>query len=1549
MTDLYKYIFENTSQNKIDKEVAINIIKKLKEDESKVDIKEDIAITGIAMEFPKADNMEKWWDVLRKGTDCIRPFPINRKQDLNKYLGMEKTNFYSGAYLNEIDNFDYSFFSISPKEASLMDPYQRFILQKAWQVIEDAGYKPEDLNGSRTGVYIGHSNDFGEEYKTIVETLEEESKLSTTGNIHSIIASRICHILNLKGPSLLVDTACSSSLVAVHLACRAIKNKECTMAIAGGVKLNILPVYKDSGQRTGIESSTERTCTFDDSADGTGLGEGGALIFLKPLKKAIQDRDIIYAVIKGSAINQDGNSIGITAPNAKAQEEVIIRAWKEAEINPETIDYIEAHGTGTKLGDPIEIDGITKAFNRYTNKKQFCGIGSLKTNIGHLDNASGIAGLIKVVMSLNRHKVPPSINFKVPNRNIDFQNSPVYINDRLTEWEASSHPRRCGISSFGLSGTNCHMILEEAPIYNVINSVNNNNNIFKLSAKSYESLNQMLIEYRELLSINKDIKIQDLCFTANTRRGDYDLRLAIIVEDIDDLKLKINNILSLGVKNIQDSKIYFKENDHMSNKLEYSDKLKSLDDLASIYIDGYKINWCDYYDNSYNLVKIPTYQFRKSRCWIRKEDITHPFLRGDYLESEDKEIYSCLFSAKNQWAVDEHMVYGKNVPPGTIYVEIACEIGKKHFESNPFEIKDITFLAPMIFEKDEVREVKVTLKKSNETLDFNIESKSYTEDEWINHAVGRLGKLEKDTSVKVIDIDSLKTKYTQKINNEDNENLEGYIGLSDRWRAIKEIYHNEDSTLAYIALDEKYYEDSNDFNFHPVLLDVAVNVLMRDAGDKLYLPFSYKNLKIYRKMPNRFYSILKSNNTIKKNSEAIPYNVTLVDENGKIFAEVENYSIKIVHKNENEFKNKMEIERLIHKIEWCKGIALNKNLKNKKTCIILFKNYNSRITDIINLLEENECKIIKAQLGKKFEKIKNNEYLVGNTEEDFLTLFNDIEKESKFTTIINALNLEEFVGSINEEDLKEKINYKIVNLLHIAKVLVNNNLGDKELLLLTENAYSITGNEKFINPLNASVQGFAKVIYQEYENIKVKCIDITDDTKKEIIVNEIIYMDEYKLVAIRDDYRFIQKLVTNNKIELPKEIENKTEDGTYIITGGTGGIGLEVSRYISLRGKSNICLISRNGFISKDKWDEILINSTDEKLKEKINILKSIEKNGSNIDIYKGDVSVEKEISEIIFNIKNKFKNINGVFHAAGVAGDGFIMRKDKDKFLNVINPKIVGTCLLDKYTKDEDLEAFVLFSSITSKTGGQGQGDYTAANSFLDSYASFRNRNKKNTIVINWAPWKEVGMALDNDAVRHEGPLKAISTIDAIDTLDKIIKNGINDAIVGELNDKFLFDNIDILPFELDTAIKNKLQIEWIKNKKESKASAEEKSKFNVVLLGKNQEYTNTENVISTIVGNVIGLRKININETFKNMGIDSIIASIIVKDIDKKIPDVVSIADFYTYSNVSQLAGYIDKKGNKTIGHIEKHEDSNTDLRDMLRALKNNDVSVEDVLESL
>jgi 3-oxoacyl-(acyl-carrier-protein) synthase/acyl carrier protein len=427
-------------------------------------IREGIAVIGMSGRFPGARDIHQYWENLKHGIDSIIEVPQERF-DVNRYydpnpLAPIKTYCKLGGYLEDIDKFDPLFFNISPKEAELMDPQQRLFLEEAWRALEDAGYSDRTLSNLKCGVFAGATQgDYG---KKLEAYQLDTSAEAFTGLASSILAARISYFLNLTGPSIAIDTACSSSLVAIHQACQSILNDESDMALAGGVMLMLTPDLLIRTSKMGMISPSGKCRTFDQSADGTVFSEGVGVVVLKSLDRALEDRDYIYGVIRGSGLNQDGKTNGITAPSALSQTKLELDVYRRAGVNPQQISYIEAHGTGTPLGDPIEVKALKEAFQTYTPQKQFCAIGSVKTNIGHTTMAAGVASVIKVLLALQHKQIPPLLHFKKENEHINFQETPFYLNTHLQAWDAPKGMlRMSGVSAFGFSGTNCHLLIEE--------------------------------------------------------------------------------------------------------------------------------------------------------------------------------------------------------------------------------------------------------------------------------------------------------------------------------------------------------------------------------------------------------------------------------------------------------------------------------------------------------------------------------------------------------------------------------------------------------------------------------------------------------------------------------------------------------------------------------------------------------------------------------------------------------------------------------------------------------------------------------------------------------------------------------------------------------------------------------------------------------------------------------------------------------------------------------------------------------------------------------
>ncbi len=518
-------------------------------DQGREEHAEPIAVIGIGCRFPGANNPDAFWDLLRNGVDAIREVPADRFDQRAFYdpdpavPGRMNTRW--GGFLDQVDQFDANFFGISPREALRMDPQQRLLLEVTWEALQDAGQAPERLAGSQVGVFIGISTgDYGREQWNDLEGIDA---YSGTGNAPSIAANRISYLFDFRAPSIAVDTACSSSLVAVHLACRSLRSGEATLAVAGGVNLILSPAIAINFTKAGAMAPDGRCKAFDARANGYVRSEGAGVVVLKRLSQAVADRDPIHAVIRGTAVNQDGRSNGLMAPNPAAQEAVLREAYRQAAVSPGQVHYVEAHGTGTLLGDPIEAQALGTVLNTERPPGQTLALGSVKTNIGHLEAAAGIAGLIKVVLALRHREIPPSLHFQTPNPLIPFDELPLRVQTALGPWPTEAGPALAGVSSFGFGGTNAHVVLEAAPPATTGTADagrRTGTQLLPLSARTPEALHALARAYRDFLAAPEAASsLPDICYTASVRLGHHDHRLAVTGTSPDQMAESLDAFL----------------------------------------------------------------------------------------------------------------------------------------------------------------------------------------------------------------------------------------------------------------------------------------------------------------------------------------------------------------------------------------------------------------------------------------------------------------------------------------------------------------------------------------------------------------------------------------------------------------------------------------------------------------------------------------------------------------------------------------------------------------------------------------------------------------------------------------------------------------------------------------------------------------------------------------------------------------------------------------------------------------------------------------------
>lgn len=591
-----------------------------------------IAVIGLGCRFPGANNPAEFWDLLQNGKEAITEVPSDR-WDLDQYYSSDpntpgKMLTRYGGFIKNLFEFDAKFFRVSPREALSLDPQQRLLLEVSWEALENAGLAPDSLTDEPVGVFVGISAiDYW--YQLLSRRHEDIDAYLTTGNTHSVASGRLSYLLGLTGPSLSVDTACSSSLSAVHLACQSLRNSECSLALVGGVNAILTPETSINFSKAQMLSPDGRCKSFDQAANGFGRAEGCGVIVLKRLSDAVANHDHIRAVILGSALNHTGRTSGLTVPNGPAQQRAIRDAIATTHITPHQVDYIEAHGTGTALGDPIELGALSEVFS--PGRSHPLWIGSVKSNIGHLEAAAGMAGIIKVILSLQHSAIPPNLHFQTPTPHIDWSQQPLQVPTQLTPWPQAEQPRTAGVSAFGFNGTNAHLIIAEPPANKAPQPPTLPYYLLTLSARTAPALQQLANQYAQFLSHNSSPTLENLCWTANRDRSHFVCRLAIITATLPELQEKLD---AIGRGLTPEGSVQGQGNNPASLSVQFTHEriqiagselslpttaeqwLPILQHLAEQYVRGATLHWES--EEKYQPVELPTYPFQRQHYDIPK-------------------------------------------------------------------------------------------------------------------------------------------------------------------------------------------------------------------------------------------------------------------------------------------------------------------------------------------------------------------------------------------------------------------------------------------------------------------------------------------------------------------------------------------------------------------------------------------------------------------------------------------------------------------------------------------------------------------------------------------------------------------------------------------------------------------------------------------------------------------------------------------------------------------------------------------------------------------
>jgi len=806
---------------------------------SPINSEESIAVIGMGCRFPGgANDPETFWKLLEQGFDSSIEVPENRWNIDDYYdptnapgkMISRKSSFLT----TPIENFDAAFFGISPREAEYLDPQQRLLLEITWEALENANIAPPILRNTATGVFIGiSSNDYGMLLSKNVNDEEIEAYYGT-GNAASVAAGRISYTLGLLGPSLAIDTACSSSLVAIHEACQSLRQQESHLAIVGGVNLLLTPEPSINFSRAHMLAADGHCKTFDATADGYVRGEGCGIIILKRLSDALTDQDNILAVIKGSAINQDGASSGLTVPNGPSQERVITAALEQAQLAPNDIDYIEAHGTGTRLGDPIEINAIKNVF--HDKKKNPLIIGTVKTNIGHLEAAAGIAGVIKTILSLQYKCIPKHLHFNTLNPSIELASIPAQIPVDVIEWKKRSDKlRRAGISSFGFSGTNAHLILEEAPLKSIQEiPAKQEQQVLMISAKTELALATQVQQYIAYLKQTHE-PIANICYTSQLGRAQFLHHIAVIGQSIAELITKLN-------------------------QHEYASEQE---------IEQYL-----YPTNSHYLkVQLPTYAFEHRKYWITlKEKISwlannnsHPLLQHHILLPDSDEMYfESVINAGNPKFIADHLIYDYTVMAGAAYLSMALSLAKDYLGARYCKLLQVEFVDALVLSQHDKPihfVVKVSPTEKKQRKHIQIYSRHDELDSTSLHVKMQIELADSLPLPKRLETIkpsfSEQTPYTSEKHLQETQRLSLMLGPHFHW--LEKVFVQDNQVLAQLRTAVEP-DESRHYVLYPGLIDSAFQsflALMPGKMDTLAIPFTIETFAfdLKAKIPRWVYGV----------------------------------------------------------------------------------------------------------------------------------------------------------------------------------------------------------------------------------------------------------------------------------------------------------------------------------------------------------------------------------------------------------------------------------------------------------------------------------------------------------------------------------------------------------------------------------------------------------------------------------------------------------------------------------------------------------------------
>ena len=1380
---------------------------------------EGIAIVGMACRFPGASTPEEFWKNLEQGVESISFF---EEEQLDR-AAIDPAELRDPKYvkargvLEGIEQFDSRFFEFSPREADITDPQQRIFLEVVWEALERAGYNP-GTSAVPIGVYAGAgANGY------LLHNLSNAGHLMGTVNafqavIHNKndhLATRVAYKLNLKGPAVTVQTACSTSLTAIYHACQSLLSHQCDMALAGGVTITVPQKTGYLYNERGIGSPDGHCRPFDANAQGTVGASGAGVVVLKRLADAVADGDHIHAVIRGGALNNDGSDkVGYTAPSVAGQAEVISMAQAVSGVEPDSITYVEAHGTGTPMGDPIEVKALTQAFRQGTDRKGFCALGSVKSNLGHLDTAAGVAGVIKTVLALEHKKLPPSLHFEKPNPEIDFENSPFFVNAKLSDWNPSG-PRRAGVSSFGLGGTNAHIILEEAPPRAQAPSRSREHQLLVLSARSDAALETITTRLAEHLEANPSLELADVAHTLFTGRKAFDHRRIVVCRDTKDAAEALKQLSPERVfSRIQEpvnrplyfmfpgqgsqhpgmaaglyaSEAVFREEldrclEHLARRHELD--LRSVifpadpaDTQAAKKLEQTALTQPALFAVEYALAKL-------LMSWGLRPSAMIGHSVGEY-------VAACLagvFSLED--ALDLVATRGRLMQ--------SCPTGAMLSVPRP-EQEVAELLGPGLEIAAVNGPMSCVVAGPHEAIDA-LERRLAGQD-----VVCR--KLRTSHAFHTSMMDAIVAPFREAVARTKRQApaLRFASNLTGTWITPEQAM-DPDYWARHLRQAVRFSDGLDELLKHPeaALLEVgpgqALRTLARWHPRKKPGQFMMATLPPPQERASDVEFLLRSLGHLwlvgvetpglfaaeQRRRLELP---TYPFERQKHWVELRAAS-RGQGAQRGSLEKRPDVSNWFYLPVWKESApahAVAPVAGKPEAPWVILRDSEGLGEKLAARLRQRGAPVIDVVMGKAFRRAGPTSFEVNPARrEDYAALLSELKAAGQTPgKLVHLFGITPgssgAPGAAASEDVVAR---SFHSMLFLAQALGGLKLEQPVGLFCVSNGMQeVTGGD-LTWPEQATVLGPIRVIPREAQQVRCRGVDVVLPTSGvqserlvELLVKELTSEAQEPVVALRNARRWVQDFEEYRLEGGPDEAAPVREGGVYLITGGLGGMGLTFAEELAGKLKAKLVLTGRTELPPRDSWQPWLKqHGPEDATSRRIRAIQRMEQHGAEVLVLKADTTDAERMRAVVAEGKKRFGALHGVIHAAGVPGGGLLQLRTREAVETVLAPKVKGTQVLAAALEGEPLDFFVTCSSLSSVVGRLGQVDYTAANAFQDAFMrAWQARTGTYAVAINWGAWDEVGMAARPGANKSQEKLEGTPTGHPmlqrclVDTPDKLV-----------------------------------------------------------------------------------------------------------------------------------------------------------------------------------